>query len=405
MVLKYLQIAKLLLPEAAAVIYGALSRQLGFLAVRLQARFGGSTPAEDRTLNIVIVGASFAGYHAACTIARALPAKSAYRVVVIEPNSHFQFSWVLPRYCVVEGHEHKAFVPYQNYLKGVPKGCVRWIQGRVESMTNTAVTLHGTGETILYQFLVMATGAAVQSGLPSRVNQTNKIDGIERLQAMQQNIKTSRRLVIVGGGAAGVELAADVKDRYPQKAVTLVHSRSALMHRFGPRLQKAALEGLEKLGVEVVLGQRLAFVPEDSGSVTLESGRVIECDHFVSGYPLFRLSQPQLTMSQVNCTGQAPSSSLLAAISPSSITTTNHIKTKPTLQVADNELSNVYACGDVTHVSASNRNSRSAMRQAEVVADNILLAARGGSPHHVYRDHWTDATIKLTLGIVSCSST
>ena len=291
MVLKYLRIAKLLLPGAAAAIYGILSRQLRFLTVKLQARLGGSTPAEARTLNIVIVGASFAGYHAACTIARALPAKSAYRVVVIEPNSHFQFSWVLPRYCVVEGHEHKAFVPYQNYTKGVPKGCIRWIQGRVESMTNTAVTLHGTEETIPYEFLVIATGAGVQSGLPSRVNQTNKIDGIERLQATQQRIKLSQRLVIIGGGAAGVELAADVKDRYPLKSVTLVHSRSALMHRFGPRLQKAALEGLEKLDVEVILGQRVTSMNKDSGSVTLDSGRVIECDHFVSGYLSFRLYQ------------------------------------------------------------------------------------------------------------------
>ena len=81
-----------------------------------RARFSGSRPGSERTRNIVIVGASYAGYHAARVLALSLPPQSDFRVVVVEPNSHFQFTWVLPRFSVVPGHDHKAFIPYGGYV-------------------------------------------------------------------------------------------------------------------------------------------------------------------------------------------------------------------------------------------------------------------------------------------------
>lgn len=40
------------------------------------------------------------------------------------------------------------------------------------------------------------------------------------------------------------------------------------------------------------------------------------------------------------------------------------------------------------------------MRQASVVAENILSAATGGKPRHEYENNWSDGVIKLTLGLV-----
>lgn len=61
----------------------------------------------------------------------------------------------------------------------------------------------------------------------------------------------------------------------------------------------------------------------------------------------------------------------------------------------------MYACGDVAGYGERNPNSRSAMRKAAVAADNVVLAARGERPRHVYEPHWSDEFIKLTLGMVS----
>ncbi|KAH8127236.1 hypothetical protein FP744_10007437 [Trichoderma asperellum] len=363
------------------VLWTELRLALRGAIVRRQAAFFGSSSGEERTRNIVIVGANFAGYRAAQIIAKNLPPRSPYRVVVVEPNSHFHFTWVLPRFCVVKGHEHKAFIPYGGYLDGVVEGSYRWIKDKVVDIDRTTVRLQGSEESIPYEFLVIATGAGVQDGLPSRVNCTEKAQGMKLLQGMQKRLESAKTVVVVGGGAAGVEVATDAKDLYPEKHIILIHSRDAVMHRFGKGLQKAAREGLERLGVELILEDRVVNEDSASGVVTLRSGRQITCDFFM------------------NCTGQRPLSDVIATLSPKSISSTGHIKVKPSLQIADDSLPNIYTCGDVADTNTPNPNSRSAMRQATIVADNILRAVAGKTPSYIYENKWADGVIKLTLGL------
>ncbi|KAL6827622.1 hypothetical protein V8C40DRAFT_242389 [Trichoderma camerunense] len=363
------------------VIWAELRLVLGAAIVRRQASWFGSLGAEERTRNIVIVGASFAGYRVAQIVAKALPPKSPYRVVVIEPNSHFQFTWVLPRFCVVQGHEHKAFIPYGGNMKGAIEGSYRWVKDKVTEIDRTSVRLQDSGEVIPYEFLVIATGAGVKDGLPSRVNATDKLEGMKLLQGMQKGVESANTVVVVGGGAAGVEVATDAKALYPEKHIILVHSRPAVMHRFGKGLQKAAREGLERLGVELILEDRVVDEDASSKVVTLKSGRKISYDFYM------------------NCAGQRPLSDVIANLSPSSISSTGHIKVKPTLQIDDDSLPNVYTCGDVADTKTPNPNSRSGTRQATVVAENIILAVAGKKPRHIYKNQWVDGIIKLTLGL------
>lgn len=106
-------------------------------------------------------------------------------------------------------------------------------------------------------------------------------------------------------------------------------------------------------------------------------------------------------MMQLNCTGQSPCSELLAGLSPQSISSGGYIRVKPTLQIADEAYSNIYACGDVADTETPCPNARSAMRQAATVAANVLSVVDGRKPERVYRHHWVDTFIKLTLGLVS----
>lgn len=238
-------------------------------------------PSKDRKLhNIIIVGAFFAGYNAARSIATTLPTNSPYRVIVIEPHSHFYFTWVIPRFCVVDG-AHKAFIPYGPYLNGAPEGRVRWMQDRVAEVGRTTVRLARGNEVIPYVFLVIATGSGANDGLPSRVGADEKREGLQQLEAIRARIRDSKNLVIFGGGAAGVELAADAKHKYPEKNVTLVHSCGAVMHRFGPELQAAASKALTSLGVELILGNKTTGNEIKNGAVRLTSGRTVECDFLV----------------------------------------------------------------------------------------------------------------------------
>ncbi|KAM6527807.1 hypothetical protein FALCPG4_008848 [Fusarium falciforme] len=354
-------------------------RALGRTTDGWASKVSSKKPSDTRDRNIVIVGASFAGYQAARVLSMNLPPGTSFRVVVIEPNSHFQFTWVLPRFCVAKGHEHKAFIPYRQDLKELPEGALHWVQDRVVEVTKTHVKLQESGEEIPYEYLIVATGSAVKDGLPSRPNAADKLEAMKKMQDMQNGIENATKIVVVGGGAAGVELATDAKSKYPDKTVVLVHSRAAPMHRFSKTLQDAAVEGINKLGIELILEDRV--VSEESGTVTLRSGKVIECDYFI------------------NCVGQKPASDILKTLVPGAITESGHIKVKPTLQIADDAFPNIYACGDVADTKTANPNGRSANRQADVAADNVLQTLRGKKPSYTFTNYWADGIIKLTLGI------
>ncbi|RYP68220.1 hypothetical protein DL769_005560 [Monosporascus sp. CRB-8-3] len=340
---------------------------------------------DEEVRNIVVVGASFAGYQAARVIAKSLPflPENHYRLVVVEPHSHFHFTWVLPRFCVVKDHEHKAYIPYGGYLGAAAPGVLRWIQDHAVCASHNSVRL-SSGEEVPYAFLIVATGSGTGSSgdsLPSRVDADGKKDGIQKLKDMQLKIEKARNLVVVGGGAAGVELATDTKDKYPEKEVVLVHSRDGVMHRFGPELQAAAMDGLRELGVDVITGERVVGHDAKSGFVTLKSGRRVECDVLI------------------NCTGQRPASQLVADLSPDSVLETGQIRVKPTLQITDDSFPNVYACGDVAETGTQNPNARSAMRQGMIAAENVLLAIQGKAPRYEYIPHFADGAISLTVGL------
>lgn len=236
-----------------------------------------------KPLTIVIIGGSFAGHSVARSLAASLPTNTPHRIILIEPNTHFQFTWVLPRFCVVSGHEDKAFIPYGGFVPANSRYLVSYVHDRVVGVTESHVHLQNTGPegSIKYDFLVLATGAGAGEALPSRVGTEKKIDGVRKLQSMQDDVKNAQRIVVVGGGAAGVEFAADAKETYPEKSVTLVHSRAGVMSRFGPALQQAALEGLQRLGVDVILEDRLVGENEDR-TVSLKSGKLLPCDLLVS---------------------------------------------------------------------------------------------------------------------------
>jgi len=235
--------------------------------------------SEAKSKSIVIIGGSFSGYFAASLIASTLPSNSPYQIVVIEPNSHFHFTWVLPRFCVVPDHEHKAFIPHGPYLAKYKN--IRWVRDKAVAIDATSLRLRDSGEIIHYEFLIIATGSDGGGGLPSRVGSEEKAVGMQLVREVQKRIADSQNIVVVGGGAVGVEIATDAKDKYPGKNIVLVHSRQAVMHRFGPELQTAALMALEDLGVDVILGERVTGEDIQAGSVLLTSGRKIACDYLV----------------------------------------------------------------------------------------------------------------------------
>lgn len=116
---------------------------------------------------------------------------------------------------------------------------------------------------------------------------TEKPDGVAYLQEHAQRVLASSTIVVIGGGAVGVQTATDIKELYPDKSVTLVHSRKTLMNKFHPKLHDIIEERCGDLGISMRLGSRvklpLGGYPTDGSrfNVELEDGSSIPADFAV----------------------------------------------------------------------------------------------------------------------------
>lgn len=85
-----------------------------------------------------------------------------------------------------------------------------------------------------------------------------------------------------------VELAAEIKEHYPEKDVTLMHSRTRYMPKYMKSFDAMTYNILKKHGVKQLLGDRVALpkqgFPLEVGPVKIQttSGRTVEGDLAVS---------------------------------------------------------------------------------------------------------------------------
>jgi len=280
---------------------------------------------------------------------------------------------------------------------------------------------------------VQALGCALPPPLHNLAR--SKTDGIAFLHRQQALIATSSSILIIGGGALGLQYATDIASLYGTpsappshlsdefrpanarpgpKRVMLVHSRNSFLPLFAPEVGAEALRRLRELGVDVVLNEKLTALPswdeeaswmsEGEGrgpkKVTLSDGRELEFDLLL------------------RCTGQKPNSALLQGLLPEAVNERGFVNVKPTTQVdagpdAPEWASKVFAVGDVADAGVI-KAGHVGWAQGEVAARNVLNEIKRRQAHEAGVDvavapvtledyDKTPPMIHLTLGLVSSS--
>ncbi|KAF8205757.1 hypothetical protein K438DRAFT_2014618 [Mycena galopus ATCC 62051] len=181
-----------------------------------------------------------------------------FKVIFIEKNSHLNYSFTFPRFSVITGYEHTAFIPYDGVAKGAPAGLVTRIQDTVVGLTDTHVLL-ASGREVDYQYLAIATGSS--QPLPVQVSSTDSAPPVKNFSR-----RGWRR---IGHRHQGF---------YPEKDVTLIHSRDRILNTFGKRLHDYTLPVIrDELKIRVLLNER-PQLPKDRAllkdkTLTFSDGR------------------------------------------------------------------------------------------------------------------------------------
>ncbi|KAF4634396.1 hypothetical protein G7Y89_g3697 [Cudoniella acicularis] len=217
-----------------------------------------------------------------------------------------------------------------------------------------------------YDYLVVATG--LQRTWPALPRALSKPQYLRDSDAHINNLRKSEGIVIVGGGAVGIETAAEIKSRHPSKDVTLVHSRGELLssEALPSEFKSKVLEVLTSTGVKVILGKRMVGIrelaDETAGNIQqldLSDGTKISADVVI----------------QTTSTA-TPSTSFL----PKEVLDENNfVKIGPAAQFQPNSISNFssyFAIGDIASLLGIKLAGR-AINMGKIAAFNIttLLAA------------------------------
>lgn len=158
---------------------------------------------------------------------------------------------------------------------------------RAESVeTATSELVLEAGERIAFDRLLLATGAMPRQLPVSGAD----LDGVLLLRriadsdAIRERIDAGARIVIVGGGWIGAEVAATARTRGCEVAM-LFPTSAPLEHVLGPEVAGFFSELHHGHGVELHPGSSLASIEGDGAvsGVRLEDGRTLECDAVVVG--------------------------------------------------------------------------------------------------------------------------
>jgi 3-phenylpropionate/trans-cinnamate dioxygenase ferredoxin reductase subunit len=144
-----------------------------------------------------------------------------------------------------------------------------------------------SGETVAYDKLILCTGgrARTLSAPGTESVAVHTLRTIDDSLALAPMLKPGRRVVVIGGGWIGLEVAATARQKGAD--VVVIEAQSRLCERTVPREMSEHLLALHRShGTRVVLGaaiERLSVGADGGCVVTLADGEALACDAVVAG--------------------------------------------------------------------------------------------------------------------------
>ena len=282
---------------------------------------------------VVIIGGGFAGAFCAKKL------QNDFHVTLINSEDYFEYVPSVLRTIVEPLHAKKIQVLHKNYLK---RG--KFIMGKANKITGKEVFWEK--KKIKFDYLIISTGSAYRA--PIKGKEVILSHRADTLSKFHDKLHEAKRVLIIGGGIVGVELAAEICTHYKDKEIILVHSHDKLMERMNKKTQRYAENFLKKGGVKILFDER---VKDKRGKDFItEKGTKIKANLVFF------------------CTGIKPNSQLIESSFKGKLDERNNIKVNNNLQLEG--FKNIFSAGDVNSIREE-KTAQNAEEQAEIIVKNI----------------------------------
>ncbi|KAI8637350.1 hypothetical protein BD408DRAFT_424716 [Parasitella parasitica] len=353
-----------ILEETEAQVVDMLKSKLAEFIDTMDLPTGNVSPSNitHQQVSVVIIGGGFTGF----TVASVLDQMPRFYVTLIDTKDSFEYTPGIVKKIINPEQTSSLRVRHDAYVKNG-----RVIIGYAEDLANGGKSVTVNREKITFDYLVVATGSAYSSQLKS--TDTSSLYRMSGLEESYLELLKARKVLIIGGGLVGCELASEISQHtfpgaYTKKDVTLVDSHSNVVNRSDPRQQSIANKYLRELGVKVICNERILDFDSSNDNVYLgSSGRVY------AGFDKIFIA-----------TGTRPNSNLFATnMCDSSLDNCldawGRIKVRATLQIDHYKYDHIFAGGDVTNV-VEEKTGYAATISGVCIARNICRLVKGKAP-------------------------
>ena len=232
---------------------------------------------------VVIVGAGQAG---ASAILELRANKYEGKIILVGDETHLPYERPpLSKDVILNPAETKIEILSEQKLADLG---VEVIRGNgVVKINSEAKTIDlQNGDCVAFDKLLLATGGAARRlpNFDALGKHVYTLRNLEDSQALVPVLQAGRRIVLIGGGVIGLELASSA--RYKECNVTVIEQGPMVMGRSSPRVLSEFLLAQQRLaGVDVRLETKIADCKLDGEEVviTLEGGEELRADAVVYG--------------------------------------------------------------------------------------------------------------------------
>ena len=233
----------------------------------------------QQQIHVYVIGAGYAGMLAAVRLAGKTRRQNV-QITLINPSERFVERLRLHQYAANQPVRQRPIV---EILRGTGVHFVQaWVTA-IDTHRREVVAQTDTGsQRLAYDYLLYSPGSTIDQDSVRGVREyayTLTPTGPQSAEALRSALPELNRrggqLVVVGGGATGIEAAAELAESYPDLRVSLV-TRGELAGFWGGKIQSHILKTLTRLGVSIRDHTGVARVGPHE--ITTEDGESIPFD-------------------------------------------------------------------------------------------------------------------------------
>jgi len=306
---------------------------------------------------VLIVGGGYAGTYAAKRL------QYDFDLTLIDAKEYYEFTPSRLRTLSEPWHTFKVKLLYETVLSKT-----RIVTERVQYVTeDEVVTEHNS--VFKYHYLIVTTGSryketvfppisSITEPLPANLRAKIISARAPNFELYHNLIEQSRKILIVGGGTVGVELAGEIANFFDGKEVTLIHSQTQLMNRSPEKASRYAEHFFKHNNVNLVVGERI--IEQTGLYFKTDVGNLYEADiAFI-------------------CTGNVPNSELFKPAFTEALNRYGFVKVNKHLQLTG--FTNIFVAGDLTDIPEEEEKlCQTAFNEIKVIICNINNAEHGKS--------------------------